>query len=65
MAGQAYAQRGLIRRLRGEENEAFEDFQKASVLGNTFAKHLCAQMNPYAKLCNQMLKQAFTKLQDL
>ena len=32
---------------------------KAAVMGNGFAKSYMAQQNPYAALCNQMLKEMF------
>ena len=63
VAEQAYTQRGMIRRLQEQEDLAYEDFQKAAHLGGVFARQQCTQMNPYAKLCNQMLRDAFGKLQ--
>ena len=42
VAEQAYTQRGLVRRLRGEDERALEDFKRAARLGGTFAqKHTC------------------------
>lgn len=64
VAEQAYTQRGMIRRLQEQEELAYEDFQKAAQLGGAFARQQCTQLNPYAKLCNQMLRDAFGKLQD-
>ena len=41
-AEQAYTQRGLVWRLRGEDERALEDFKRAARLGGTFAqKHTC------------------------
>ena len=63
VAEQAYTQRGMIRRLQQQDELAYEDFQKAASLGGVFARRQCTQLNPYAKLCNQMLQDAFEKLQ--
>ena len=63
VAEQAYTQRGMIRRLQQQDELAYEDFQKAAGLGGVFARRQCTQLNPYAKLCNQMLQDAFEKLQ--
>ena len=38
VAEQAYTQRGLIWRLRGENEKALEDFKAAAKLGNRFAQ---------------------------
>ena len=37
-AEQAYTQRGLVWRLRGEDERALEDFKSAARLGSRFAK---------------------------
>ena len=37
VAENAYTQRGIIRKVRGEEEEALEDFKKAAYLGSSFA----------------------------
>ena len=61
-AEQAHTQRGLIRRLQGENEAALEDFKAAARLGSRFAQKQVVAMNPYAALCNQMLTEAFDKL---
>ncbi len=61
-AEQAYTQRGLILMLRGNEDDALEDFKAAARLGNKFAQSQVVKLNPYAKLCNRMLSEAFEKL---
>ena len=63
-SAQAYTQRGLIRRLNGNEDGALEDFTKASALGSAFAKTVVVQMNPYAAMCNKMLAEAVSKLKE-
>ena len=62
VAEQAHTQRGLIRRLRGQDEGALEDFKAAAKLGSRFAQKQVVSMNPYAALCNQMLSEAFGKL---
>ncbi|XP_033103901.1 tetratricopeptide repeat protein 36-like isoform X1 [Anneissia japonica] len=59
---QAYVQRGLIRRLQGQNESALDDFQKAADLGSEFAKGQVVQLNPYAAMCNQMLTDVFQQL---
>ncbi|XP_069805086.1 tetratricopeptide repeat protein 36 [Dendropsophus ebraccatus] len=60
---QALVQRGLIFRLKGNDEAAREDFHKAAKLGSEFARQQLAQLNPYAALCNSMLKDMVKKLQ--
>ncbi|XP_041377773.1 tetratricopeptide repeat protein 36-like [Gigantopelta aegis] len=62
-ACQAHTQRGIIRRLEGDDEHALEDFKIAAKLGNEFAKHQVMLMNPYAALCNQMLAEVMHKIQ--
>lgn len=63
-AAQALCQRGLIYRLREQDQEAQADFKEAAKLGSQFAKNQLVQMNPYAALCNRMLGQMFAKLRQ-
>ena len=39
-AQQALAQRGIIWRVKGDEEQALEDFKRAAKLGNKFAQKL-------------------------
>lgn len=61
-ASQAFCQRGLIYRLRRQDQEAEADFKEAAKLGSQFAKNQLVQMNPYAALCNRMLGEMFAKI---
>ena len=61
-AAQAYTQRALLKKVQNDEEGAFQDFKLAASLGNSFAQSQVVQMNPYAALCNQMLREAFGKL---
>ena len=61
-AKQAFTQRGIIRKMRGDEDKAVSDFKKASNLGSLFARSQLVRMNPYAAMCNNMLSEAIGKL---
>ncbi|XP_020784317.2 tetratricopeptide repeat protein 36 [Boleophthalmus pectinirostris] len=61
---QALVQRGLLRRLMCQNDEAREDFAKAAALGSEFARQQAVQLNPYAALCNQMLSEVINKLRN-
>lgn len=40
------------------------DVQVAAALGSQFAQEQLVKMNPYSKLCNNMLSVAITKLRE-
>ncbi|CAN2387917.1 Tetratricopeptide repeat domain 36 [Pristimantis euphronides] len=61
---QALVQRGLILRLKGNDEAAREDFQRAAQLGSDFARQQLVLLNPYAALCNRMLRDMMQKLQE-
>ena len=61
-AAQAYTQRALLKKVHNDDEGSYQDFKMAASLGNSFAKSQVVQMNPYAALCNQMLKEAVCKL---
>ncbi|KAF3693255.1 Tetratricopeptide repeat protein 36 [Channa argus] len=63
-ACQALAQRGLLRRLAGRDDEARADFEKAAALGSEFARQQAVILNPYAALCNKMLSEVINKLRS-
>ena len=44
------------------EDAAIEDFKRAADLGSEFAKVMVVQLNPYAALCNQMLREVIGKI---
>lgn len=48
--------------VAGNDDGAREDFQAAANLGSEFAKQMLIALNPYAALCNQMLREVMTKL---
>ncbi len=50
---------GLIHRREGRDDEAMADFRRASELGSGFARSILAQFNPYAAMCNKMLRNVF------
>ena len=39
------------------------DFEKAALLGSSFARNQLVAMNPYAAMCNKMLADVIGKLQ--
>ena len=61
-AKQAFVQRGLINRRNGNDDKARDDFQQAADLGSDFAKAILVEMNPFAALCNKMLKDVYANL---
>ncbi|XP_054651284.1 tetratricopeptide repeat protein 36 [Dunckerocampus dactyliophorus] len=63
-ACQALVQRGLLRRLARQDDEARADFQKAAALGSEFARQQAVMLNPYAALCNKMLSEVIDKLRN-
>ena len=54
---------GLLNRLEERPSAAMSDFKASAALGSEFAKSLLVQMNPYAAMCNKMLKSVFTALE--
>jgi tetratricopeptide (TPR) repeat protein len=62
-SAQALVQRGLIHRKDGRDDDATADFKAAAALGSAFAKSVLVQMNPYAAMCNKMLKNVFGALE--
>ncbi|RZC33296.1 tetratricopeptide repeat protein 36 -like [Asbolus verrucosus] len=59
---QAHCQRGLLHRRASRLESAREDFEIAAQLGNRFAKSQLVELNPYAALCNQMLRKVMDSL---
>ncbi|KAJ3215106.1 Tetratricopeptide repeat protein 36 [Dinochytrium kinnereticum] len=59
---QAYSQRGFLKRHLGDEAGANVDFAEGAKYGNELAK-AAVKNNPYAKMCNAMVKEAMAKLQ--
>ncbi|GIY99206.1 tetratricopeptide repeat protein 36, partial [Caerostris extrusa] len=60
----AYCQRALIYRHQNKQKEAVADFEKAAELGSAFARSQLTLMNPYAALCNQMLRKVISQYQN-
>ncbi|XP_066246725.1 tetratricopeptide repeat protein 36 homolog [Euwallacea similis] len=59
---QAYCQRAILHKRADRKELAKADFEKAAELGSKFAKSQLVELNPYAALCNQMLRQVMDKL---
>ena len=49
----------MLFRVKGDDDQAFQDFDAAAGLGSTFARIEAAKVNPYAKMCNAMLSEVF------
>ncbi|KAI8902505.1 TPR repeat protein 36 [Globomyces pollinis-pini] len=60
---QAYTQRAIIKKSRGDIKGSDEDFAKGAQYGNPIAKSV-VKNNPYAKLCNAMVSEAMAKLAE-
>eukprot|EP01135_Chromosphaera_perkinsii_P008150 Nk52_evm1s1149 gene=Nk52_evmTU1s1149 len=58
----AYTQRAMIEKLRGDDDAAKSDFEKAAELGGELAKMELVKMNPYAAMCNQMMSEVMHQL---
>ncbi|XP_037939703.1 tetratricopeptide repeat protein 36 homolog [Teleopsis dalmanni] len=58
----ALCQRGVLFRKRENLEAARSDFNEAAKLGSQFARTQLVEINPFAALCNQMLRQAFEEL---
>ena len=76
VAAQAYTQRALMRKYAEKNEEALADFQAAAnlgtssrakskakfCLGSMFARQQAVKLNPYAALCNSMLKRMMNEI---
>ena len=60
----ALCQRGVLHRREGRDDDAVQDFKTAADGGSGYAKAMVVEMNPYAAMCNAMLKNVFTALQQ-
>jgi len=60
----ALCQRGVLYRKEGRDDDAMADFQVAAEEGSGFAKSMLVEMNPYAAMCNAMLKNVFTAMSN-
>ncbi|KAI9208215.1 uncharacterized protein BJ171DRAFT_490664 [Polychytrium aggregatum] len=60
---QAYTQRAIIKKQRGDEAGAEADFAEGARHGNEVAKQ-AVQSNPYAKMCNAIVSEAMAKLRQ-
>ncbi|EDW41386.1 GM24593 [Drosophila sechellia] len=58
----AHCQRGVLYRKLDNLEAARADFEAAAQLGSKFAREQLVEINPFAALCNQMLRQAFDQL---
>ncbi|XP_011263045.1 tetratricopeptide repeat protein 36 [Camponotus floridanus] len=58
---QALCQRGALYRWLEQDDEAKKDFVRAAKAGSSFAKSQLIALNPYAAMCNAMLREITSK----
>ncbi|KAF9086486.1 Tetratricopeptide repeat protein 36 [Mortierella sp. GBA35] len=58
---QAYTQRGIIKKARGEKEAAQADFERGARYGNPVAKAVSVQDNPISQLCGAMVMEMLNK----
>lgn len=58
---QALCQRGALYRYMEKNDQAKEDFRRAAMAGSKFAKAQLVALNPYAAMCNAMLREITCK----
>ncbi|XP_024878629.1 tetratricopeptide repeat protein 36 isoform X2 [Temnothorax curvispinosus] len=58
---QALCQRGALYRWMEQDDKAKEDFIRAAKAGSSFAKSQLVALNPYAAMCNAMLRKMTLK----
>merc|ERR1711874_206526 len=61
-ASSALCQRGILHRREGRDDDALKDFKAAASEGSGFGKTMLVEMNPYAAMCNAMLRNVFTAM---
>lgn len=59
---QALCQRGALYRSMEQDDKAKEDFTRAAKAGSSFAKSQLITLNPYAAMCNAMLREITSKI---
>uniref|UniRef100_A0A182PZE3 Tetratricopeptide repeat protein 36 n=1 Tax=Anopheles farauti TaxID=69004 RepID=A0A182PZE3_9DIPT len=60
----ALCQRGILKRKNNDIDGAREDFEIAAKLGSKFARTQLIELNPFAALCNQMLREVMRSSKD-
>ncbi|KAG0257099.1 Tetratricopeptide repeat protein 36 [Mortierella polycephala] len=58
---QAYTQRGIIKKLKGDKDGAQVDFERGARYGNPVAKAVAVQDNPISQLCGAMVMEMLNK----
>lgn len=58
---QALCQRGALYRWMEEDEKARQDFTRAAKGGSSFARSQLVALNPYAAMCNAMLREITCK----
>ncbi|KAF9383462.1 Tetratricopeptide repeat protein 36 [Podila verticillata] len=58
---QAYTQRAIIKKLKGDKDGAQVDFERGARFGNPVAKAISVQDNPISQLCGAMVMEMLNK----
>ncbi|KAG0054592.1 Tetratricopeptide repeat protein 36 [Gryganskiella cystojenkinii] len=58
---QAYTQRAIIKKLKGDKDGAQVDFERGARFGNPVAKAVSVQDNPISQLCGAMVMEMLNK----
>ncbi|KAJ1933378.1 hypothetical protein GGF37_006750 [Kickxella alabastrina] len=59
---QAFTQKAIVMRGRGDQDAAFYNFSMGAKYGNEVAKMAAPKENPYAKLCGKIVSEAMRQL---
>ena len=59
---QALCQRAWLKYSKGEMADAYVDFESSSTLGCSDAKKMTVRCNPYARLCNNIMREMLQRL---
>ncbi|KAJ1878706.1 hypothetical protein LPJ57_003260 [Coemansia sp. RSA 486] len=60
--GQAYTQKAIMLRSKGDQDGAYYNFSMGARYGNHVAAVAAPKENPYAKLCGKMVSEAMRQL---
>ncbi|KAI9323753.1 hypothetical protein BX666DRAFT_2022473 [Dichotomocladium elegans] len=58
---QAYTQRAILKRSQGDQEGSRLDFEQGARYGNSLARTVAVQENPYAKMCNQIMMEVMSR----
>ncbi|KAI9219947.1 hypothetical protein BC828DRAFT_384762 [Blastocladiella britannica] len=59
----AYTQRAVVLKGLGRQDESVRDWERAAQLGSDVAKTMAVAENPFAQMCNAIMKEVMAKYQ--